>query len=345
MKVPFINITKQSGQNKRQAKSLRQMLAVAGMLALSGSAMAQGAQPVTLDFAGSTTWLGQAPIMIAIDKGYFKDAGINVKFDSILSSSDRMAALQSGSVAFSNLGRGAVLASMARGDKSFYYFGNVDQAPGQEGCFARPGINSFHDLKGKTVAANTSAELTLNGLLAQAQMSPKDIQYMELPPNEMAVALARHNVDAVCVWQPFLGQVQAAVPTGKLLGTDMDTATYKKYGTVASADLLIISRKLVNEHPDVAKKLVAAIYKGVDYLNQSPDDAAKTIAHYFQQPPETVLAEMKKFKYIGGQDAQQHLVAQESQLADMAKELNDTQKIPSVPDVKAWSNGSILPKS
>jgi NitT/TauT family transport system substrate-binding protein len=321
------------------------VLVVAGMLVMSGSAIAQGAAPVTLDFAGTTTWLGQAPIMAAIDKGYFKDEGITVNFQSILASSDRMAALNSGAVAFSNLGRGAVLAAMARGNKSFYYFGNIDQAPGQEGCWAGPGINSFQDLKGKPVAANTSAELTLNGLLAASHMPRSDIQYMELPPNEMVVALSKRDVDAVCVWEPFLGKAKAAVPNGKLLGTDMDTATYKKYGTVASADLLIISRKLVDEHPDVAKKLAAAIFKGVDYINKSPDDAAKTIAHYFGQPPEVVLDEMKKFKYVGGQGAQQHLAGQEQQLQEMARQLYDSKKIPNLPDVKAWSNGNILPTS
>src|SRR4051812_26041490 len=67
-------------------------------------AVAQSAAPTKLDFAGSVTWLGQAPIMVALEKGFFKDEGLEVNFQTILNSSDRVAALTAGSVAFSNLG-------------------------------------------------------------------------------------------------------------------------------------------------------------------------------------------------------------------------------------------------
>ena len=40
-------------------------------------AQAQNA-PVKVGFAGSVTWLGQVPIMVANDKGFFKDEGIDL---------------------------------------------------------------------------------------------------------------------------------------------------------------------------------------------------------------------------------------------------------------------------
>ena len=168
------------------------LIAALAMLALtSGHAPARAADPVKLDFAGSVTWFGQVPIMVAVDKGYFKDAGIDVTIQVILSSGDRIMALTAGSVAFSNLGRIAAINEMAKGNQSFYYFANVDDSPGNEGCWARPGFASLADLKGKKVAANTSAEITLNGLLRAASMSVKDIDYVNLPPNEMAGALSK----------------------------------------------------------------------------------------------------------------------------------------------------------
>lgn len=309
-----------------------------------GLASAQSAKPTKLDFAGSVTWLGQVPIMVAIEKGFFKEQGLEVNFQIILASSDRIRALTAGSVAFSNLGRVAVIAEMARGNQSFYYFANIDDSPGNEGCWARSGFASFKDLRGKKIAANTSAEITMHGLLRAAGMSAKDIQFVNLPPNEMAGALSKGDVDAACVWEPLLGGVKKAVPDGKLLGTDMDTDTYKKFKTMASPDIVIISRKLVDEHPDQARKLAVAIFKGAEFTNKNPEETAKIVAHYFKKPPEEVLAGIKSFKYFGLEGWPEHMKLHEDQMQELADWLAENKKIDSRPDVRKWANVSFLPK-
>ena len=337
------------GRGQRRARGAA-VLALAGLAlflgaSVEGRALAQAAAPAKLDFAGSVTWFGQVPVMVAVDKGYFKEQGLDVEIQVILSSSDRIAALTAGSVAFSNLGRVAVIAEMARGNKNFYYFANIDDSPGNEGCWARPGFASFGDLKGKKVAANTSAEITMNGLLRAAGMSVKDIQFVNLPPNEMAGAIAKGDVDAACVWQPLLEGVKQAAPGGKLLGTDMDTDSYKKYGTMASPDIVIISRKLVDEHPDQAQKLAAAMFKGADLAIKNPEEAAKTVAHYFKKTPEEVLASMKSFKYFGLDGWSDHMKLHEQQMQELADWLYDTNKIDNKPDVAKWMSVGFIPKS
>lgn len=298
-----------------------------------------------LDIAGSNTWWGQVPIMVAIDKGFFKEQGIDTTMQNIAASGDRIAALTAGSVAFSNLGRVAVIAEMARRNRSFYIFANIDDSPGNEGCWARPGFADFKALRGKKVAANTSAEITMNGLLSNAGMTEHDIQFVNLPPSEMAGAIAKGDVDAACVWQPLLDGVEKAAPGGKLLGTDKDTPNYQKFGTMASPDIMIISRKLVDENPDLARKLAAAIFKGADYTNTHPEDAANTVAHYFRKPPEEVLAAMKQFKYFGAADWQKHMQLHTGQMQFLAQWLYDNGKIPSLPDTSQWENTSFVPKS
>jgi len=321
------------------------LIAALAMLALtSGHAPARAADPVKLDFAGSVTWFGQVPIMVAVDKGYFKDQGIDVTIQVILSSGDRIMALTAGSVAFSNLGRIAAINEMAKGNQSFYFFANVDDSPGNEGCWARPGFASLTDLKGKKVAANTSAEITLNGLLRAASMSVKDIDYVNLPPNEMAGALSKGDVDAACVWQPLLDGLKKAAPEGKLLGTDKDTDTYKKFGTMASPDIVIISKKLVDEQPELAAKLALAMFKGSDFAIKNPEEAAKTVAHYFKMTPEDTLAGMKSFKYFGLEGWPEHMKLHAQQMQELANWLYETKKIPQQPEVAKWENVSFLPK-
>jgi NitT/TauT family transport system substrate-binding protein len=309
---------------------LPRLLATGLFLALS--ALPSAAQNAKLDAALSNSWWGHIPIMLAIDKGYFKEVGIDVEAKSVPASADRVRAITAGSVAFSNLGRIAVISEMANDNRSFYFFANVDDSPGNEGCWARPGFASFKDLKGRKVAANTSAQITMNGLLENEGMAEKDVQFVNLPGGEMAGAIARGDVDAACVWEPLFTNVKNAAPGGKLLGT------------MASPDIMIISRKLVDEQPAVAGKLVSAIFKGVKYTNENPEDTAKTVAHYFRKDPAEVLAAMKQFKYFGAENWQKHMQLHTGQMEYLSKWLVDNGKIAKMPDVKSWENLSFIPK-
>jgi len=313
------------------------------LTALMLTAAAASAQ-VKLDIAASNTWWGQVPIMLAIDKGFFKEQGIDTELKNIPSSGDRIAALTAGSVAFSNLGRIAAIVEMARGNQTFSYFANVDDSPGNEGCWARPGFDSFKALRGKKVAANTSAQITMNGLLENAGMTERDVQFVNLPGPEMAAALAKGDVDAACVWEPLLTNVRNGTPGGKLLGLDSDTPNFKRFGTMASPDIMIISRKLATEQPELARKLAVAIFKGVEFTNAHPQEAAETVAHYFRRTPEEVLAAMKTFKYFGQERWQEHMKLHGAQMQYLAQWLYDNGKIPSLPDTTKWENVSFVPK-
>jgi NitT/TauT family transport system substrate-binding protein len=297
-----------------------------------------------LDLAASNTWWGQVPLMLAIDKGFFAEQGIDTELKNIPASGDRVAALTAGSVAFSNLGRIAAIAEMARGNDSFYFFANVDDSPGNEGCWARPGFDSFKALRGHKVAANTSAQITMNGLLENAGMTERDVQFVNLPGSEMAAALAKGDVDAACVWEPLLTNIKNGTPGGKLLGLDSDTPNFKKFGTMASPDIMIISRKLVTEQPALATKLVTAIFKGVEYTNAHPDETAATVAHYFRKPPEEVLAAMKSFKYFGADNWPEHMKLHAGQMQYLAQWLYDNGKIPALPDTAKWEAVGFVPK-
>jgi NitT/TauT family transport system substrate-binding protein len=320
------------------------LLAAMWLSCVPALAQSPTSEPVKLDVAASNTWWGQVPLMVAIDKGFFREEGIETELKNIPSSGDRIAALTSGAVAFSNLGRIAAIVEMARGNQTFSFFANIDDSPGNEGCWARPGFDSFKALRGKKVAANTSAEITMNGLLENAGMTERDVQFVNLPGPEMAAALAKGDVDAACVWEPLLSNVRQAVPGGTLLGLDSDTPNFKKFGTMASPDIMIISRKLATEQPELARKLAVAIFKGVAFTNDHPKETAKTVAHYFRKTPEEVLAAMKTFKYFGQENWPEHMRLHAGQMQFLAQWLYDNGKIPTLPDTARWENTSFLPK-
>jgi ABC-type nitrate/sulfonate/bicarbonate transport system substrate-binding protein len=72
---------------------LRRMLLAVGLAAGIGqTALAQS--PTKLDLAASNTWWGQVPLMVAIDKGFFREQSIEVELKNIPASGDRVAALR-----------------------------------------------------------------------------------------------------------------------------------------------------------------------------------------------------------------------------------------------------------
>ncbi|MUZ65975.1 ABC transporter substrate-binding protein [Agrobacterium vitis] len=297
-----------------------------------------------LDFAGSVTWIGQVPILVAIKKGFFKEQGIDVDVQVIVNSSDRIRALTAGDAAFSNLGRVAVISEMARGNESFSFFANVDDSPGQEGCWARPGITSVADLKGKAVAANSSAEITLAGLLADAGLKLGDLDYRNLPATEMAAALSHGDIEAACVWQPLLTRLKEAVPQGKLLGTDRETEMFRRFGTMAAGDIVIVSREVVEKYPNQARAIAAGVLKGADLTIENPQEAAAMVAEYFKQSPEEMLKAIQSFQYFGSKDWENHLKKHTEQMQYLADMLHEAGKIPERPDTAKWLDTSFVPK-
>lgn len=297
-----------------------------------------------VSFAGSVTWLGMVPVMVALEKGFYKEAGLDLDYRVVLNSSDRIRAITAGDISFSNVGSVAVLTDMSRGNESFSIFANVDDSPGNEGCWARPGFTSASALKGKTVAANSSAEITMHGVLAAAGMSAKDIKYINLSPNELAPALNRGDIDAACVWEPLLSGLKAAVPNGHLVGMDTDTPMYKKFGTMSAPDVMIMSRQLIDKTPKIATAIASATFKGADFARDNPEEAAKLVAKYFRKAPEEILPGIKSFKYFGFAGWSDHLKKYQGQFQELANWLHENKKIENAPTVDRWVNTSFIPK-
>src|SRR6266699_1983635 len=169
-----------------------------------GASLANAQAPTKLDHGASTTWFGHVPLMVAIDRGYFKEAGLDVELRPIVKSTDRMLVLTQGGVQWTNTGVLSTIVEMAKGNDSFYWFANVDDSPGAEGLVVQPGINSVKDLKGKKIAVtqNSGAEITLYFFLKDAGPTHTYVRVVPMASTEMVTAFANKNIDAYCVWDP-----------------------------------------------------------------------------------------------------------------------------------------------
>ena len=301
--------------------------------------------PTKLDHGASTTWFGHVPLMVAIDRGYFKEVGLDVELKPIVKSSDRMLALTQGGIQWTNTGVLSVIVEMAKGNDSFYWFANVDDSPGAEGLVVQPGINSIKDLKGKKIAVtlNSGAEITLYYLLKEAGLALSDVRVVPMPPNEMVAAFTNQNIDAYCVWEPAFSDGQKAVPGSKVLATDKDTPIYRKFKTASAPDVVVIRKDLVDKYPDTAKKLVAAYFKGVKLTKDNPQEAAVSADKWFKRGVDWVEAGIRKFTYFDAAQQKEHVDELLGNIEMVISWAYDTKNIDNKPDPRKWLRRDLVP--
>jgi NitT/TauT family transport system substrate-binding protein len=168
------------------------------------------------DWPGWTAW------EIAIQKGWFKEAGVDVEFSwfDYLPSLDAFSAGKVDAVTVTN---GDGLVSGANGAKSKYILIN-DYSNGNDQIIAKPGIKSVPELKGKKIGLELTLvdHLLLLQALKKHKMQPSDVELVNFPTNETPQALGSGQVSAVAAWYPVSGQARKAVPGSKAIFTSAD---------------------------------------------------------------------------------------------------------------------------
>src|SRR5262244_434754 len=310
-----------------------------------GASLAAAQAPTELDQAASITWFGHVPLMVAIDRGYFKDVGLEVELKPIVKSSDRMLALTQGAVQWTNTGVLSVVVEMAKSNESFYWFANVDDSPGAEGLVVQPGITGIKELKGKKIAVtlNSGAEITLYYLLKEAGLALTDVRVVPMAANEMVAAFTNKNIDAYCVWEPAFSDGQKAVPGSKVLATDKDTPIYRKFKTASAPDVVVIRKDLVDKYPDTAKKLVAAYFKGVKFTKDNPQEAAVSADKWFKRGVDWVEAGIRKFTYFDASQQKEHVDELLGNIEMVIGCAYDTKNIDTKPDPRKWLKRDLVP--
>ena len=310
-----------------------------------GASLANAQAPTKLDHGASTTWFGHVPLMVAIDRGYFKEAGLDVELRPIVKSTDRMLVLTQGGVQWTNTGVLSTIVEMAKGNDSFYWFANVDDSPGAEGLVVQPAIDGIKNLKGKKIAVTlaSGAEITLYYLLKEAGLSLSDVRIVPMAANEMVAAFANKNIDAYCVWEPAFTDGQKAVPGSRVLATDKDTPIYRKFKTASAPDVVVIRKDLVDKHPETAKKLIAAYFKGVKATKDNPREAAIPADKWFKRGPDAVEAGIRKFSYFDAGQQKEHIDELLGTIEMVIAWAYDTKNIDTKPDPRKWLRRDLVP--
>lgn len=187
--------------------------------ALGVSLPARAAEPLKV---GYSDWPGYVAWQVAIEKNWFKEAGVDVKFEwfDYSASLDAFTAGKLDAVVATN---GDTLVMGAGGGKGTMIL-LLDYSNGNDMIVAKPGIQSLADLKGKKIALEVGLleHLMLRNAMKKAGMKSGDISIVNAKTNELPQVFPAKDIAAVAVWQPVANQALKAVPGSKPIVTSAD---------------------------------------------------------------------------------------------------------------------------
>lgn len=221
------------------------------------------------------TWVGYSPLVIAKEKGFLKEEGIDADISFLEGVGEKNSALIRGDVdAVGHTADSAVVSAASGVDGQIIFC--FDRSLGADGILTKKYVNSIKDLKGKKVALEPgfTGHFFFLTLLDEAGMQPSDVQIVPMETGLAGSSFVSGNVDAAVTWQPWLGKA-SGVPDGKVFITSKD-----RPGLII--DVLYMNRNVIDTRRDDVVKLIRAMGKATDWYGTHKDEGDAIMAKFWK---------------------------------------------------------------
>ncbi|HEY6879459.1 MAG TPA: ABC transporter substrate-binding protein, partial [Polyangiales bacterium] len=224
---------------------------------------------------------------IAIQKGWFKEEGVDVDF-KWFEYVPSMEAFSAGKVDAVTMTNGDALVTGSSGAKSVGILIN-DYSNGNDMVVAQPKIKDVAALKGKKIGVEVGflSHLLLINALGSVGLTDRDVELVNVPTDQTPQTLKAGEVSAIVAWQPNSGQALKEVP-----GSHAVFTTANVPGLIY--DLLYVSPKSLKERRADWLKVTKVWFRIAEFLKQPEnlDEAAKLMAARVGLTPDAYKALM-----------------------------------------------------
>ncbi|WP_342496038.1 aliphatic sulfonate ABC transporter substrate-binding protein [Bacillus sp. FSL K6-0994] len=218
-----------------------------------------------------------SPLLLAKEKGWFEQSfekeGVKVKWVEFQSGPPQFEGLAANQLDFTQVGNSPVIAGQAAGI-DFKEIGLSQDGLKANGILVNKNseIQKVEDLKGKkiAVAKGSSGFDFLYKVLDQAGLSAKDVQIIQLQPDEAISAFENGSVDAWSIWEPFLS-LETIKKGAKLLVNGEATDLY-------SPGFTLVRTQFAVQHPELVVKFLKVYDHAVKWQKSHPEEAVTLYA-------------------------------------------------------------------
>jgi NitT/TauT family transport system substrate-binding protein len=228
---------------------------------------------------------------LALDKGFFEEEGIAATIEPGTGAGDNVAFVTSGQAHFAQADfTGAMILWGGGTSQDFTVVAAVHQNT-LTGIISLEGndISTPTDLEGKTIGDLVPGSVNYLLFPTYANLADIDestITWENAPPQDLAGLLAQGQVDAVgqfMVGQPLIEGVS---------GRQAVTLPYSDFITDLYGGVIITSKQLADEDPDLVQRFTRALLRGLEYSIANPEETAEILIKYRDdQNPEWAAGE------------------------------------------------------
>nr|WP_163264906.1 ABC transporter substrate-binding protein [Chelativorans alearense] len=239
---------------------------------------------------GLSGWTGFAPLTLAKEAGIFEKNGLNVTLEKIPQAS-RHLAIASGDIQCAATTVETWIVWNANGVDTKQIF-QMDKSFGADGIAVRGDVESFADLKGKTVAASapgTSPYFLLAWMLNENDMAMSDVSIVNMEPGPAAQAFVAGQNDAAMTYEPYLSTVREAPDSGKILATTLDYP--------AVMDTFGCTPAFLEANPEAAKALADSYFEALELIESDQDGSYATMGADVNQTAEQFAASAQYLRW------------------------------------------------
>ncbi len=254
------------------------MVALAIFSLSAGAAMAQPKNiTIAMDWMINGT---HAPFYVALDKGFYKTAGLNVEIVRGYGSGDTIKKVASKNAAFGVADFGSLVTSVIRESTPVKAVAaTYGKATLGLLYLKESGIKVPKDLEGKKIgrSATGASGNMFPAFLKANNMDRSKMTEVVVDATSFVPMLLSRQVDAVLEQSMHQGRFQKAADEGGQKVTVM-AMLFSDYGLESYGNVILTHNDLIEKEPQLVKAVVQASIKGLAYSLDHPDEAVSIIA-------------------------------------------------------------------
>ncbi len=258
-------------------------------LALSATVFCTAASAVNLTVTHWADGMYGTPFAVAMEKGFFKDAGIDVTgFITSQGGGTTVRNALASDVPYGEVALSAAIAAIKQGVKlTIVHAGVVSLADNVWVATKDSPLNGIEDLKGKRLGYSSPKSVTdmvSTIALTNRHLLDKVERKTVGSLSSAYTALREGGVDVIYMTEPVLSREKNNIKIIFRSGDEIPHMTQ----TVG-----IVRTDYLKAHPDVIKAIIAGRRKGVEYVLAHPEESGEILARQYKMDPAITKAAIK----------------------------------------------------